>query len=233
MSWFDGGFTAQERTAAGILSTNSRGRTKWIIPVVVATCYALFTLAVHLRMLDFLDSAVRRAARPGDVWGPLQVRAAVVAQGLQPAHLVVPLVLVVAAVSLVRRSFRPIVVMAIVGSLAIGVTLGTKWVMSHTDTHATRVAHGHFPSGHTVSVIVAVGLVVLLLRPRTRWGWMLPAVMGCLMGYSLVVIAMHPLTDVVGGFLLAGAALGTARAADLGPWATTGRKTLAEESNGA
>ena len=63
MSWFDGGYTAQERTAAGIVGMNRRGqRTKWIIPVVVAACYALFTLAVHLRMLDF--STLRSAARP-------------------------------------------------------------------------------------------------------------------------------------------------------------------------
>jgi membrane-associated phospholipid phosphatase len=148
MSWFDGGYTAQERTVAGIVGTNRRGRTKWIIPVVVAACYALFTLAVHLRLLDFLDLAVRSAAHAGQVWGPVQIRAARIVHGLQPAHLVVPLVLVVVVLSLVRRSLRPLAVMAVVGGLVIIVTLGTKWLMAHTETTATPVAHGSFPSGH-------------------------------------------------------------------------------------
>jgi membrane-associated phospholipid phosphatase len=219
MSWFDGGYAAQERTAAGIAGTDRRGRAKWIIPVVVAACYALFTLAVHLRLLDFLDVAVRSAAHAGEVWGPVQIRAARIVHGLQPAHLVVPLVLVVVVLSLVRRSLRPLAVMAVVGGLVIIVTLGTKWLMAHTETTAKPVAHGSFPSGHAVSIIVVFGILVLLLRPRTRWGWMLPAVMGCLMAWALVVASVHPATDVVGAILLAVAALGTAKAAGLGQWA--------------
>ena len=231
MSWFDGGHTAQERTAAGIVSANRRGRTKWIIPVVVAACYTLFTLAVHLRMLDFLDIAGRSTAHTGDVWGPAQIRAARIVHGLQPAHLVVPLVLLVALLSLVRRSLRPFAVLALVGGLVIIVTLGTKWLMAHTETKATPVAHGSFPSGHAVSVIVVFGIVVLLLRPRTQWGWMLPAIMGCLMGWALIVASVHPATDVVGAILLAVAALGAAKAAGLGQWASDRPvKQLDEES---
>jgi membrane-associated phospholipid phosphatase len=223
MSLFNGGYTAQERTAAGIVSMSRRGRTKWIIPVAVAACYVLFTLAVHLRMLDFLDLAVRSAAHAGHVWGPVQIRAARIVHGLQPPHLVVPLVLVVVVLSLVRRSLRPLAVMAVVGGLVITVTLGTKWLMAHTDTTATPVAHGSFPSGHAVSVIVVFGIVVLLLRPRTRWGWMVPAIMGCLMAWALIVASVHPATDVVGAILLAVAALGTAKAAGLGQWASDRR----------
>ena len=223
MSWFDGGYTAQERTAAGIVGTSGRGRTKWIVPVVVAACYAIFTLAVHLRMLDFLDLAVRSAAHAGQVWGPVQIRAARIVHGLQPPHLVVPLVLVVVVLSLVRRSLRPLAVMAVVGGLVMIVTLGTKWLMAHTETSATPVAHGSFPSGHAVSIIIVFGIVVLLLRPGTRWGWMLPAVMGCLMAWALIVASVHPATDVVGAILLAVAALGAAKAAGLGQWASDRR----------
>jgi undecaprenyl-diphosphatase len=223
MILFNGGYTAQERTAAGIVSMNRRGRTKWIIPVAVAACYVLFTLAVHLRMLDFLDLAVRSAAHAGHVWGPVQIRAARIVHGLQPPHLVVPLVLVVVVLSLVRRSLRPLAVMAVVGGLVITVTLGTKWLMAHTETTATPVAHGSFPSGHAVSIIIVFGIVVLLLRPRTRWGWMLPAVMGCLMAWALIVASVHPATDVVGAILLAVAALGAAKAAGLGQWASDRR----------
>ncbi len=231
MSRIDGGLTARERAghrpsfdrggaASGRRLPARGGTTRWIIPVGVAACYALFALAVHLRMLDAVDLAVRDAYRPGDVWGPLQIRADRVVKWLQPAHLALPLLLVVAALSLHRRSLRPFVVMAVVGVPVAIVTLGTKWVMAHSEADPTPVAHGSFPSGHTVSVLVAFGLAVLLLRPGTRWGWMLPAVMGCLMGWALVVVAMHPATDVMGAGLLAVAALGGARAIGLGQWAS-------------
>jgi membrane-associated phospholipid phosphatase len=96
-------------------------------------------------------------------------------------------------------------------------TLGTKFALARPDPHATPFGHGgSFPSGHTVSVIVAFGLGVLLLRPGTRCGWILPAFIGCLMCWALVVVAMHWATDVVGGGLLAVAALGSARATGLG-----------------
>jgi hypothetical protein len=152
-------------------------RTKWIIPLGAITCYALLTLAVHLRILDALDIAVRSASRPGDVWGPVQIRAARIVHWLQPVHLAAPLLLVVAVLSMLRRSLRPFAVMAVVGGLVIIVALGTKWVMAHTETDATPVAHGSFPSGHVVSVIIVFGLVVLLFRPCTRWAWMVPASM--------------------------------------------------------
>jgi undecaprenyl-diphosphatase len=82
------------------------------------------------------------------------------------------------------------------------------------------VAHGSFPSGHTVGVIVAFGLAVLLVLPGTRWGWTVPAVMGCLMGWALVVVAKHPATDVIGAGLLAAAVLAAACAIGLGQWAS-------------
>jgi len=203
---------------------NSGRRSRWIIPVGGIACYALLALAVHLGMLDAVDAAVRSVSRPGDVWGPLQFRAALVVEGLRPAQLAAPLLLVAAMLSVLRRSLRPLAVMAVVGGAVIIVTLGSKWVMAHSDPQATPVSHGSFPSGHTVSVIVAFGLVVLLLRPGTRWGWMLPAFMGCLMGWALIVVGMHPATDVVGAGMLAAAALGSAREAGLDHWARNRQK---------
>jgi membrane-associated phospholipid phosphatase len=245
MSRLDGGYTAHERTdhrasfdrggavsgasvarrrtrpaGDGVVGVTKRARTRWIIPVGVIACYALFALGVHLRMLDALDMAVRSASRPGDVWGPLQIRAAQVVHGLQPARLALPLLLLVAVLSLFRRSLRPLAVMAVVGVPVAIVTLGTKYVMAHSDPSTTPVGHGSFPSGHMVSIIIVFGLVVLLLRPRTRWGWMLPAVVGSLMGCALVLAAVHPATDVMGAGLLAVAALASARAAGLGQWAS-------------
>jgi hypothetical protein len=225
-SSFDPGGAAPASATAGDVSVGAvrRRRTKWIIPTVAAACYVLFTVAVHLRMLDSLDMAVRHASHNGEVWGPVQMRAARIVHWLQPTHVAAPLLVVVAGLSLLRRSLRPLAVAALVGALVIITTLGTKWVMAHTETDATPVAHGSFPSGHTVSVIMAFGLLVLLLRPRTRWGWTLPALTGCLMGGAVVLAWVHPATDVIGALLLAVAALASARAVGLGEWACGSRK---------
>ena len=197
-----------------------RRRFEWIIPFGVTACYALFALAVHLRLLDALDLAVRRMTRAGEVWGPAQVRANNVAHALEPAHLALPLLIFTAVLSVARRSLRPVAVVAVVGTPVAIVTLGSKWIMAHTEGDAAPVGHGSFPSGHMVSIIMVFGLVVLLLAPRTRWGWMLPAFMGCFMGWLLLVAFVHPATDVVGAALLAAAALTAARTARLGHWAS-------------
>lgn len=211
---------SSEPGSAAPPSASRRWRIKWIIPLGVTACYLAFALAVHLRMLDSLDMAVRRASHAGEVWGPVQIRAARIVHWLQPTHVALPLLLFVAALSVLRRSLRPFAVVALVSVPVIIVTLGTKWLMAHTETKATPVGHGSFPSGHTVTVIVVFGLAVLLLRPGTRWGWVLPAFMGCLIGAVLVLAWVHPATDVIGAGLLAAAALTGTQAARLGHWAT-------------
>ena len=224
---FDRGSAAPASAATGvgsrsagdrIVGASRRWRTKWIIPLGVTACYLVFALAVQLRLLDSLDLAVRRGAGTGEVWGLVQIRAARVVHWLEPTHLALLLLLLVVVLSLVRRSLRPFAVVAVVGVPVIVVTLGSKWLMAHTETDATPVAHGSFPSGHTVTAIVVVGLGVLLLRPGTRCGWILPALMGCLIGSALVLAWVHPATDVIGAGLLAAAALTAARAASLGQW---------------
>jgi hypothetical protein len=113
----------------------------------MAVCYGLSTLAVHLGMLDSLDIAVRGVYGPVEVRGPVETRAELVVKGLQPTHLAVPLLLVVAVVSLLRRSLRPFAVLVVVGGLVIFVTLGTKWVMARTEANSMPVGHGSSPPG--------------------------------------------------------------------------------------
>jgi undecaprenyl-diphosphatase len=197
-----------------------------LILVAVASLYVLLALAVHLGMLDAVDTAARNAFRPGSVWGPLQMRAQFVVEGLAPAHLVAPLVLVAATLSLVRRTLRTFAAMAFVAGPVIFVTLVTKLALARPDPYPTSFEHGEsFPSGHAVSVVVAFGLAVLFIRPGTRWGWVLPAFMGALMGWALLVVGMHWATDVLGAGLLAVAALGSARAAGLAHWGGRPRNT--------
>jgi undecaprenyl-diphosphatase len=178
----------------------------------------LFAVVVHLRLLDRLDVAVRDASRPGGVWGPMQIRAAHLADALQPTHVVLAILLIVAGVSMFRHSLRPLVTALVVGLPVAVVTLVTKWVMAYSESRATPVAHGSFPSGHTVGVVIVFGLVVLLFRPGARWSWLLPVLLGCVMGSALILAGIHPVTDVIGAGLLSAAALCGACAAGLGQW---------------
>jgi undecaprenyl-diphosphatase len=208
----------------GPSSRRGRTYTRWLVPLGLTLAYALFTVAVHLRLLDSLDVAVRHAARPGEVWGPEQIRAARLVNALQPTHLALLLGLVVTALSLQRRSLRPLGVMAVIGSAVVVVTLGTKWVMAHLDPGTVPVGHGSYPSGHAVFTVTAFGVAVLLLMPGSRWGWLIPAAMGAVMGVALVLAQVHPATDVMGAGLLAAAALASATAASLGRWASASRQ---------
>jgi membrane-associated phospholipid phosphatase len=204
------------------VEVNRHGRAKRIIAFGVAACYALFTLAVHMRLLDSFDLAVRRASHVGETWGPVQTRAARIVHWLQPGHVALALLVFVSVWSLVRRSLRPFSLVVIVAVPAVIMTLGTKYVTAHWDPGTTPVGHG-FPSGHTVSVIIVFGLILLLVRPHTCWGWILPTLMGCLMGWALVLAWVHPATDLIGAGLLAAAVLIGASAMGLGEWASDRR----------
>jgi membrane-associated phospholipid phosphatase len=192
---------------------------RWFVPAGIAACYVGFAVAVHLRTLDGLDIAVRRASYPGDHWGSLQLDAARFARALRPSHLLPLLLVVVAIVSALRRSLRPVAVLVVVGLPVVAATAATKWLMRRTDPGIYPVGHGSFPSGHTVVAAAAFGLVVLLIRPRTRWGWLVPAGTGAAMGSALLIAPTHPVTDVIGAGLLVAAALTGATAAGLGRWA--------------
>jgi membrane-associated phospholipid phosphatase len=205
----------------------SRRRGRWLVPLGALIGYAVFAGAVHLRLLDGLDVAVRQVAIPGGIWGPTQIRANHVVDTLAPTHLAVPLLAVVLGLCLFRRSLRAFVVLALVGVPVVVVTLGSKWAMAHADPGTVPVGHGSFPSGHLVSIVLAFGVAVLLCRPGTRWGWLVPVAMGCLMGSALVLAAVHPATDVIGAGLLAAGALAAATTAGLGTWANATRPSSA------
>jgi membrane-associated phospholipid phosphatase len=196
----------------------------WTIPISVSVCYLLFALAVHLRVLDSLDLAVRRAIHVGQFWGTIQVRASQVVYHLQPRDLAVALGGFTVVLCAFRRSPRPLAVVLVVGLSAVLLTFGSKWVMAHSDSRTTPVGHGAFPSGHTVTIITVFGLVVILLRTRARWAWILPTAMGLVMGTALLLAWVHSATDVIGAGLLSAAVLAAATAARLGQWARAGRR---------
>src|SRR4029450_7734481 len=63
---------------------------------------------------------------------------------------------------------KPLAFVGGVGLLTVALTLGTKAAMARPDPHGLVVHSngGSFPSGHTVAVMVCLGVAVLLMHPR-------------------------------------------------------------------
>ena len=175
--------------------------------------FAVLAVAVELGLLDAWDVAVRHLARPNEAWGPVQIRADYVVEGLRPTMLVAPMVGATTVACWLWRSLRPAVVAAVGVTVTVLATLGTKWLLARPDPGNTTSGHGgSFPSGHTVAVTVCTGLVVLLFSPMLspsarRWTWVFPAVLGVTMASSMVLQGAHWASDVIGGLLLATALL--------------------------
>lgn len=85
-----------------------------------------------------------------------------------------------------------------------------------------------FPSGHAMSSLVTYGAITLLVVPAVSRRWRAPLVVGAVLvvlavGLSRLLLGVHFLSDVVGGYLLGAAWLAAATAVfeawrhDLGP----------------
>ena len=173
--------------------------------------------ASTLGLLNTFDSVIREWMRPDDVWGTAQVRADYVVEGLRPAVVVSILAAYTAVICVIRRSLRPGLFVGAVWLITAALTVAVKIAMGRPDPHGVVGGHGgSFPSGHTISVVVCLGLAVLVAQPRLgRWIWIPLALVGALMGAALLVQAAHWSTDVLGGGLLA---IGVLTAASVSGW---------------
>jgi membrane-associated phospholipid phosphatase len=175
--------------------------------IALGSVYAFIALAVsvHLGLLNNFDSTIREWARPHDVWGTAQLRADLVVEGLRPEVLAVFLATFAVAYSVKRRSLRPAAFLGGVCLATAAATIVTKVAVGRLNTHGVLGSHGgSFPSGHTITVVVCLGLCVMVAQPSPRrWVWLIPALGGGLMGAALLLQAAHWSTDIVGGGLLA------------------------------
>jgi membrane-associated phospholipid phosphatase len=74
------------------------------------------------------------------------------------------------------------------------------------DPVATAPANA-FPSGHTMMSTIGYGVLVLIFLPLVPRRWRIPTVIGALLlvwgiGFARLMLGVHFITDVVGGFLL-------------------------------
>ncbi len=190
---------------------------RWWIVIASAAAFTALAVGVHLGLLNTFDSVIREWMRPDDVWGTVQVRADYVVEGLRPAVVVSILAAYTAVICVIRRSLRPGLFVGAVWLITAALTVAVKIAMGRPDPHGVLSGHGgSFPSGHTISVVVCLGLAVLVAQPRLgRWIWIPLALVGALMGAALLVQAAHWSTDVLGGGLLA---IGVLTAASVSGW---------------
>jgi undecaprenyl-diphosphatase len=72
-----------------------------------------------------------------------------------------------------------------------------------------RVGGGSFPSGHALTSFAAVGALLLLLLPVLSTAWRAVLVSAAVVvvaavGFSRLILGVHYVTDVLGGWLIAG-----------------------------
>jgi membrane-associated phospholipid phosphatase len=194
---------------------------RWSIAAGSAGAFAGLAIAVHVGLLNSFDATVRQWARPNDVWGTAQLKADLVVEGLRPTMLAILLAAFALAYCVKHRSLRPGAFLGGVCVATVVLTLAVKRAMERPDTHGLLSSSGgSFPSGHMISIIVCLGLAVLIALPKAGWWiWLIPAAGGFLMATALLLQAAHWATDVIGGGLLATAALAAAIASGWSRWA--------------
>jgi membrane-associated phospholipid phosphatase len=165
--------------------------------------FLLLSAIVATGVTQPLDSAARELFRPGDRWGDTQTRFGYMVDGLAPP-ITAPLLAVGSAIAAWRwRSLRPLLFAGATGCLAVVLTLAAKAVLRRPDGHGDL--HGFassYPSGHLVMLLVCAGTLLLIFAPGPRKLWAALSVVVVLMGVSILVVAMHWLTDLVGSALL-------------------------------
>jgi membrane-associated phospholipid phosphatase len=108
-----------------------------------------------------------------------------------------------------RRRLALLVVVAVAGAAVLsGVTKAlvhrVRPIVNHPVDHASG---GSFPSGHAMTSMVVLGLAVVILLPRVprRWRTVIVATAAVLVvavGFSRLILGVHYVSDVVGGWII-------------------------------
>jgi membrane-associated phospholipid phosphatase len=194
-------------------------RLPWLLAGVLAAILVFLTVSVlaHSRVLDvdvWIRGAVQaRAHSAGFRWLEAGRYAPVsLLVDLGNNQVAVPVLGLSALIAGIRdRSVRPPLAAVVAVVLLLGIVIPAKILIARSGPGLPPVAHGAmgvFPSGHSATSSVCLGLAALLLA-RGLPGWarraMLAgvAVLCSLVGAALVWGDYHWFTDVVGGWALA------------------------------
>jgi len=207
------------RAATAATFRAARRRSPWLVPGGLVLILALLTDNVLANgPLIGVDERIRRvvlAQAHSATWHWVG------SGGHSPAQLITQLgnnqvglpVLALAAliVSIRYRSVRPLFAAVIGVTLLLGIVIPAKILTARAGPGLPPVAHGAmgvFPSGHSSTSSVCLGLAALLLA-RVLPGWARRAVLTItatlcfLVGVALIWCDYHWFTDVVAGWALA------------------------------
>jgi undecaprenyl-diphosphatase len=108
-----------------------------------------------------------------------------------------------------RDGWAPLVLtVSVLGTLLLSPL--TKLIVDRNRPHfADPVAHAagqSYPSGHALTSVVAVAAALIVCSPRARRFALVPGVLAvAAVGFSRMILGVHYLSDVVGGWLLGAA----------------------------
>ncbi len=175
------------------------------VAVWAGAAYLALTWAVAAGLTVPLDDAVYQLFRPGGSWGSAQELLGNIVDGAQPLVSLAALGVVALATAVRRRSWRPVVLAALLGVPTVAVVVATKWAVDREDPAGGFVPHdGSYPSGHVALVLVCgAGIALVLRRPVPRLAWLAVVTAWALMSLSILVIGLHWVSDVLGGTLVA------------------------------
>jgi len=178
-----------------------------------ATCLVLLgalTLGVALGATDHLDVSAREHFRPDLTWGENQQSANHVVFWLSPQRMALLLALGSAVVAAWRFTLWPLVQSALAVVAAGAVTLLLKVVVDRADPYGQHSGPGgSFPSGHSTMLLLCVGTGAMLISCPTRWWQRIGLVtIEVVLAVAMLTVALHWLTDIVGGALVAAVVLG-------------------------
>ncbi len=199
-----------ERRGAGADCGEVTSRRRQRLAVVLAGACVALTAAVGTRAAVInVDNWVWRTSLNLKV-DPLVNAARVVTTIFSPPVTVSVLLLVAAAASRRQASWRPLLWAGVAATaMAVGTQALKMWLgRPGPGSLAAEKLNGAYPSGHTASLVLCGGAVVLVLglhALRTAWlslAGLVLLVIGC-----LVYAHQHWLSDILGSLLLSGAIL--------------------------
>ena len=207
-----------------------RGLTSLAMVTIAAGVFAILLVLVRLRWAPLESADHGAAARINDLVAGNSILVAVVkaVTWLGSDGVLWTVVGVAAAILAIRKRWRLAVYLLVTAAGALVLDPVIKSLVGRLrPVVAHPIAHGtgdSFPSGHSLGSIVCYGAILLVFLPAARGRWRVIFVtvtvtLIALIGISRILLGVHYLSDVIGGWAVGITWLGlTAAGSPQGSW---------------